>query len=716
MFGHLPPSPPLTELLGTKIRTGFYEPLASQAVTGIVLNQDQYRVFYEPLASQAVAGIVLCATCDLTYPVLLFIMFGHLPPSPPLTELLGTKIGTGFYEPLASQAVAGIVLCATCNLTYPALFSIMFGHLPPSPPLTASLGTTIGTGFHEPLASQAVAGIALCATGNLTYPALLSIMFGHLPPSPPFTELLEPKIGTGFDEPLASQAVAGIVLCVTCHLAYPALLFIMFGHLPPSPPLTELLGTKIGTEFHQPLASQAVAGIVLCATCNLTYPALFSIMFGHLPPSPPLTESLETKIKSLGTKIRAESFEPLPSQPVPGIVMHATCQIVSPALCLTTVGDLPCIDPRSSLNLTNPFPHKDDQWHPLIFFQNQSDHHTMPSDQGSHGPPSADFTDKGMVSESPQDIKAIQRQNADKETLLEIRRQIAKNAFPTGQLDLQHVLEASSMGNKETNMTESTTGKRLNRENLIMLGPKTLSKSSFEQRKKSQTGPGEHQEATYLPETATEGASRIENGSVDSVMSRGKAGEDFVSIDLDDDNGKRVNSKDVRDARDQTVRKRKLEKDGLMIMNRFQAGMKGIDLSTTTIGVKEWKHRDYLERLMREVQVKAKKKKKRRHKSSKKFIEPSSRSEDSEKDRFEFPIRIAHRKSEHYNESKTLGVDRRNQSPEQRAWRNKELTCSSPVVNSDRRQPDSIHTWTVPVPLFSASLEIVGHPNLPHVA
>ncbi|KAJ4465361.1 hypothetical protein C8J55DRAFT_493455 [Lentinula edodes] len=72
----------------------------------------------------------------------------------------------------------------------------------------------------------------------------------------------------------------------------------------------------------------------------------------------------------------------------------------------------------------------------------------MPADHGSHGPPSADFTDKDMVSESPQDIKAIQCQN-DKETLLEIRRQIAKNAFPTGQLDLQHVLEILKLSKSE---------------------------------------------------------------------------------------------------------------------------------------------------------------------------------------------------------------------------------------------------------------------------
>ncbi|GAW10461.1 hypothetical protein LENED_012729 [Lentinula edodes] len=54
-----------------------------------------------------------------------------------------------------------------------------------------------------------------------------------------------------------------------------------------------------------------------------------------------------------------------------------------------------------------------------------------------------------MVSESSQDIKAIQRQNVDKETLLEIRRQIAKNALPTGQLDLQHVLEILKLSKSE---------------------------------------------------------------------------------------------------------------------------------------------------------------------------------------------------------------------------------------------------------------------------
>ncbi|KAJ3898806.1 hypothetical protein F5879DRAFT_926749 [Lentinula edodes] len=390
MFGHLPPSPPFTELLGTKISTGFYEPLASQAVAGIALCATCHLTcpallsimfghlpppppltaslgtkistgFYEPLASQAVAGIALCATCHLTYPALLSIMFGHLPPSLPLTELLGTKIGTEFHQPLVSQAVAYIVLCATCHLTYPTLLLIAFGHLPPLPPLTASLGTTISTGFYEPLASQAVAGIVLCATCHLTYPALLSIMFGHLPPSPPLTESLEPKIGTkigtGFYEPLASQAVTGIALCATCHLTYPALLSIMFGHLPPSPlftellgtkistgfyePLTESLGTKISTEFYEPLASQAVAGIVLCATCNLTYPTLLSIMFGHLPPSPPLTELL-------GTKIGTEFHQPLESQAVAYIVLCATCHLTYPTLLLISFGHLPPLPPLTA--------------------------------------------------------------------------------------------------------------------------------------------------------------------------------------------------------------------------------------------------------------------------------------------------------------------------------------------------------------------------------
>ncbi|KAJ3806013.1 hypothetical protein F5876DRAFT_69297 [Lentinula aff. lateritia] len=304
----------------------------SDSVTGGEVGTKIGTEFYEPLASQAVAGIALCATCHLTYPALLSIMFGHLPPSPPLTASLGTTIGTGFYEPLASQAVAGIVLCATCNLTYPALLSIMFGHLPPSPPLTELLGTKIGTEFYEPLASQAVAGIVLCATCNLTYPALLLIIFGHLPPLPPLTASLGTKIGTEFYEPLASQAVADIALCATCDVAYLPLLLIIFGHLPPLPPLTaslgttivtESLGTKISTEFYEPLASQAVAGIALCANCNLTYPALLSIMFGHLPPSPPLTASL-------GTTIGTGFYEPLASQAVAGIVLCAvaTCHIL----------------------------------------------------------------------------------------------------------------------------------------------------------------------------------------------------------------------------------------------------------------------------------------------------------------------------------------------------------------------------------------------------
>ncbi|KAJ3898807.1 hypothetical protein F5879DRAFT_994402 [Lentinula edodes] len=357
MFGHLPPSPPLTASLEPKIGTEFYELLASQAV----------------------AGIALCATCPLTYPALLSIMFGHLPPSPPLTESLEPKIGTEFYELLASQAVASIALCATCHLTYPILLSIMFGHLPPSPPPTAPLEPKIGTEFYELLASQAVAGIALCATCHLTYPALLSIMFCHLPPSPPLTASLEPKIGTEFYELLASQAVADIVLCATCHLTYPALLLIIFGHLPPSPPVTELLATTISTEFYEPLASQAVAGIVLCATCNLTYPALLSVMFGHLPPSPPLTESL-------GTKISTGFYEPLVSQAVAGIVLCATCNLTYPTLLLIIFGHLPpsppvtesLRPPRSALSSISHFPLKQSQvlcrvplvtWHILHYFR-----------------------------------------------------------------------------------------------------------------------------------------------------------------------------------------------------------------------------------------------------------------------------------------------------------------------------------------------------------
>ncbi|KAF8830714.1 hypothetical protein HHX47_DHR2001180 [Lentinula edodes] len=312
MFGHLPPSPPLTESLESKIGTEF----------------DQ------PLVSQAVAGIALCATCDMTYPALFLIMFGPLPPSPPLTESLETKIGTEFDQPRASQAVAGIALCATCDMTDPALFLIMFGPLPPSPPLTESLETKIGTEFDQPRASQAVAGIALCATCDMTDPALFLIMFGPLPPSPPLTESLETKIGTEFHQPLVSQTVAGIALCATCDMTDPALFLIMFGPLPPSPPLTESLETKIGTEFHQPPVSQAVAGIALCATCDMTYPALFWIMFGHLPPSPPLTESLETKI---GT----EFDQPRASQAVAGIALCATCDMTDPALFLIMFGPLP---------------------------------------------------------------------------------------------------------------------------------------------------------------------------------------------------------------------------------------------------------------------------------------------------------------------------------------------------------------------------------------
>ncbi|KAJ3911329.1 hypothetical protein F5877DRAFT_73268, partial [Lentinula edodes] len=446
MFGLLPPSPPLTESLETKISTEFHQPFASQAVAGIALTE-----FRQPLASQAVAGITLCATGDMTYPALFLIMFGPLPPSPPLTESLETKISTEFHQPLAFYAVAGIaqitknqdqyrVPSATCIPSCrkdgaPALFLIMFGLLPPSPPLTESLETKISTEFQsletkistefrQPLASQAVAGIALCATGDMTYPALFLIMFGPLPPSPPFTESLETKISTEFHQPLASYAIAGIAQCATCDVSCPALFLIMFGLLPPSPPLTESLETKISTEFHQPLASYAVAGIAhmsctifnhvwsptcltesletkistefrqplafqavarmaQCATCHMTYPALFLIMFGALPPSPPhritrnqdqyrvpsatcipscrrhctsalflimfgllppsppLTESLEAKIKSLETKISTEFRQPLASQAVAGIALCATGDMTYPALFLIMFGPLP---------------------------------------------------------------------------------------------------------------------------------------------------------------------------------------------------------------------------------------------------------------------------------------------------------------------------------------------------------------------------------------
>ncbi|KAJ4465362.1 hypothetical protein C8J55DRAFT_566287 [Lentinula edodes] len=147
-----------------------------------------------------------------------------------------TKIGSEFHQPLASQAVADMAQCATCAVTYPALFSVMFSPLPPLPPLTESLEAKISSEFHQPLASQAVADMAQCATCAMTYPALFSVMFSPLPPSPPLTESLEPKIGSEFSEP---------------------------SPLPPSPPLIESLETKIGSEF--------------------------SVMFSPLPPSPPLS-------------------------------------------------------------------------------------------------------------------------------------------------------------------------------------------------------------------------------------------------------------------------------------------------------------------------------------------------------------------------------------------------------------------------------------------
>ncbi|KAJ3902050.1 hypothetical protein F5879DRAFT_924163, partial [Lentinula edodes] len=263
--------------------------------------------FPQPLASQGVADMAQCATCDVTYPALFSIMFSPLPPSPPLTESLETKIGSEFHQPLASQAVADMAQCATCDVTYRTLFSIMFDPLPPSPPLTESLKTKIGSEFHQPLASQAVADMAQCATCDMAYPALFSIMFSPLPPSPPLTESLETKIGSEFHPPLAPQAVTDMAQCATCDMAYPALFSIMFDPLPPSPPLTESLETKIGSEFHPPLASQAVADMAQCATCDVTYRTLFSIMFDPLPPSPPLTESLKTKIGS-------EFHQPLASQ------------------------------------------------------------------------------------------------------------------------------------------------------------------------------------------------------------------------------------------------------------------------------------------------------------------------------------------------------------------------------------------------------------------
>ncbi|KAJ4465363.1 hypothetical protein C8J55DRAFT_566290 [Lentinula edodes] len=360
VFDPLPPSPPLTESLKTKIGSEFHQPLASQAPALFSILFDPLppsppltesletkigSEFHQPLASQAVADMAQCATCDMTYPALFSIMFSPLPPLPPLTESLETKISSEFHQPLASQAVADMaqitknqdqlrVPSTTCVPSCrrhgtPALFSILFDPLPPSPPLTESLETKIGSEFHQPLASQAVADMAhpLPPLPPLTEsletkissefhqplasqaPALFSILFDHLPPSPPLTESLETKIGSEFHQPLASQAVAGMAQCATCDVTYCTLFSIMFDPLPPSPPLTESLETKIGSEFHQPLASQAVAGMAQCATCDVTYRTLFSIVFDPLPPSPPLTESLKTKIGS-------EFHQPLASQAV----------------------------------------------------------------------------------------------------------------------------------------------------------------------------------------------------------------------------------------------------------------------------------------------------------------------------------------------------------------------------------------------------------------
>ncbi|KAJ4463632.1 hypothetical protein C8J55DRAFT_494245 [Lentinula edodes] len=349
MFGPLPPLPPLTESLETKIGSELDQPLASQAVADMaqcatcdVTYPALFSVMFgplppsppltesletkigseldQPLASQAVADMAQCATCDMTYPALFSVMFGPLPPSPPLTESLETKISSEFHQPLASQAVADMAKCATCDVTYPTLFSVMFGPLPPSPPLTESLETKISSEFHQPLASQAVADMAKCATCDMTYPALFSVMFGPLPPSPPLTESLETKISSEFHQPLASQAVADMAKCATCDVTYPTLFSVMFSPLPPLPPLTESLETKIGSEFHQPLASQAVADMAQCATCDVTYRPLFSIMFNPLPPSPPLTESLETKISS-------EFHQPLASQAVADMAQCATCDM-----------------------------------------------------------------------------------------------------------------------------------------------------------------------------------------------------------------------------------------------------------------------------------------------------------------------------------------------------------------------------------------------------
>ncbi|KAJ3805009.1 hypothetical protein F5876DRAFT_82304 [Lentinula aff. lateritia] len=98
-------------------------------------------------------------------------------------------------------------------------------------------------------ASQAFAGIAQCATGDMAYATLSSTMFGHLPASPPLLESLEIKICSEFSEPLASEAFAGIAQCATYDMAYPSLSLTMFGHLSASPPLTESLVQPCSVTF-----------------------------------------------------------------------------------------------------------------------------------------------------------------------------------------------------------------------------------------------------------------------------------------------------------------------------------------------------------------------------------------------------------------------------------------------------------------------------------
>ncbi|KAJ3805005.1 hypothetical protein F5876DRAFT_70163 [Lentinula aff. lateritia] len=113
--------------------------------------------------------------------------------------------------------------------------------------------------FEAP-ASQAVAGMAQCATCDMAYPTLFLTIVSHLQLSPPLTESLETQIGTEFNQPLVSQAVAeslGIKICVVP---------------PASQAVTESLGIKI--RFEAP-ASQAVAGMAQCATCDMAYPTLF---------------------------------------------------------------------------------------------------------------------------------------------------------------------------------------------------------------------------------------------------------------------------------------------------------------------------------------------------------------------------------------------------------------------------------------------------------